>query len=218
MSAALASASNSVANAVNETKMSLLLGAAGLIHQASEIIGSSGGGGPAPAETPSQPTGGSQGGPGLGAGAAAGGGVAAAVATIAQDPKVQGTLESAAKGLPPLRQQYVDAVRSLISKAQAMRDAGASVEEMARDLHAERRALGVQFKDLTPPDKLAEMTARNIEKYGDKLGPTIDWLRDHHKSWEQIAESATNLAERTLGSRHGFAFVADRCAWRRVRR
>ena len=55
-----------------------------------------------------------------------------------------------------------------------MRKAGASSESIARALHAERRALGVEFKNLTPSNMLQKIYSRNIEKYGDKLGPSID--------------------------------------------
>ena len=41
--------------------------------------------------------------------------------------------------------------------------------------------------------------ARNIEKYGDKLGPTVDWLRAKGKSWEQIIESAGRSGGEDLG-------------------
>jgi hypothetical protein len=61
-----------------------------------------------------------------------------------------------------------------------------------------RDVAGVQ-KALTPPDKLAEITARNIQRYGDPLGPTIDWLRRQGKSWEQIIESATRSGGNDLG-------------------
>jgi hypothetical protein len=46
-------------------------------------------------------------------------------------------------------------------------------------------------KDITPPDMLKTIYNRNLEKYGDKLGPTIDWLREQGKSWEDIIESAS---------------------------
>ena len=106
---------------------------------------------------------------------------------------------SAAKGVPPLRQAYVDAVSELKPMADSLRAAGADTEQIARALHAERRALGEQFKALTPADKLGEIYSRNIEKYGDKLGPTVEWLRARGKSWDQIIESATRTGGKDLG-------------------
>lgn len=105
----------------------------------------------------------------------------------------------AAKELPLLRQQYINEVLELKDVGNTIRTAGMSAEDTARMLHQMRRDLGIQYKNLTPPDKLAEITARNIEKYGDPLGPSVDWLRAQGKSWEQIIESASRLGGKDLG-------------------
>jgi RHS repeat-associated protein len=112
---------------------------------------------------------------------------------------VLGVVRRAAKGLPPLRQAYVEAVSELKPMADSLRAAGADTEAIARALHAERRAIGEQFKALTPADKLAEIYQRNLQKYGDKLGPTVDWLRAQGKSWDQVIESATRTGGKDLG-------------------
>lgn len=101
--------------------------------------------------------------------------------------------------VPPLRQEYINAVEGLSEKRALLLQEGRSVEEVARILHADRRALGVQYKDLTPPDMLKKIYQRNIERYGDPLGPSIDWLRERGKTWEQIAESATRSGGKDLG-------------------
>jgi hypothetical protein len=121
--------------------------------------------------------------------------VGGAVATAEE----AGLVGAAAKGLSPLRQAYVDAVSGLKPMADSLRAAGADSETIARALHAARRAIGEQFKGLTPPDKLAEIYARNLQKYGDKLGPTIDWLRAQGKSWVEIIDSATRTGGKDLG-------------------
>jgi len=100
----------------------------------------------------------------------------------------------------PLRAEYEAKVRGLKTKEQELRMAGKSDEEIARTLNADRRALGVEYKDLTPPDKLAEIYERNMAKYdGDKLGPTADLLRARGKTWEEIIESATRPGGKDLG-------------------
>ena len=101
--------------------------------------------------------------------------------------------------LPPLRQAYVNEVKALEDVALNMRAAGTSPEQVARQLHQMRRDLGVQYKDLTPAPQLEVIYARNLEKYGDKLGPTVDWLRAKGKSWEQIIESASRSGGKDLG-------------------
>ena len=103
------------------------------------------------------------------------------------------------KEIPALRQQYISAVESLAGKVPGMREAGMSSEQIARALSAERRALGEQFKALTPPGKLAEIYERNLEIYGDKLGPTVEWFRDRGVTWEQIIEKASRPRGKDLG-------------------
>ena len=116
------------------------------------------------------------------------------------------TVQNVAKATDPgiaLRQQYESAVRALSDKAAQMRATGKSAEEIARGLSAERRALGEQFKALTPPHVLEQIYARNLERYGDKLGPTVEWLVEQGlrqgRSMEQIWESIIEKASRPGG-------------------
>jgi hypothetical protein len=105
----------------------------------------------------------------------------------------------AARGTPALRQQYVNAIEQLADAAPSMQASGAAPEAVARILHAERRAIGEQFKALTPKDMLDKIYARNVAKYGDKLGPTVDWLRAQGKSWQDIIDSAVRTGGKDLG-------------------
>jgi RHS repeat-associated protein len=68
-----------------------------------------------------------------------------------------------------LRQDYENRVRGLADVARKMRAEGRSPEEIARTLHAARRALGVEYKNLTPSEILEQIYERNLTKYGDKL-------------------------------------------------
>jgi hypothetical protein len=83
--------------------------------------------------------------------------------------------------------------------ALASRGAGADAAATARLLHAERNALKLQYRELTPPDLLKTIEARNLEKYGNTLGPSIDHLRAAGKSWDDIIESATRAGGKDLG-------------------
>lgn len=107
--------------------------------------------------------------------------------------------EGAKAGLLRLRQAYVDEVKALEGVALDMRASGASSEQVARQLHQMRRDLGVRYKGLTPAVQVEVVYARNLERYGDKLGPTVDWLRAKGKSWEQIIESASRPGGKDLG-------------------
>lgn len=99
---------------------------------------------------------------------------------------------------PALRQAYEAEVKSLAQKAAEMKAAGHSVEEIAIQLHAERRALGVIYKDMTPPELLKTILERNVRVYGDELGPSIEWLRARGKSWEDIIKSASKPGGKDL--------------------
>ncbi|PUA28745.1 MAG: hypothetical protein B0W54_10005 [Cellvibrio sp. 79] len=89
-----------------------------------------------------------------------------------------------------MRQAYVNKLNSLAQKTAQIKKAGVPKEEIAKILQAEHRALSEQYK-LTPQNMLDKIYARNVEKYGDKLGRSIDWLKGQGKSWDQIIESAT---------------------------
>jgi hypothetical protein len=107
--------------------------------------------------------------------------------------------QGASEPLPKLRQEYIAKVEALARQRDAMRAAGEKPETIARTLHAKRRALGVEYKDMTPEPLRGEIYARNTMKYGDPLGPSIEWLRSHGKSWEDIIQSATKPGGQDLG-------------------
>ncbi|MER8105536.1 DUF6531 domain-containing protein [Kitasatospora sp. NPDC094016] len=101
--------------------------------------------------------------------------------------------------LPPQRQAYISEVEALKGKVGQMRAAGKSDEEIARTLHQARRDLGVKYKDATEEGKREAIYARNLTVYGDKLGPSIDWLRARGKSWQDIIDSAARTGGKDLG-------------------
>jgi hypothetical protein len=103
------------------------------------------------------------------------------------------------KGTPLLRTQYTNEVLALRNTFNELQALGKSEEEIARQLHAMRRELGIKYKELTPPEELARIRARNLAMYGDELGPTIEWLRARGKSWKDIIESAMRPGGLDLG-------------------
>jgi DNA repair exonuclease SbcCD ATPase subunit len=114
--------------------------------------------------------------------------------TAYQEAVAAGNLEQ----LRGLRQQYVQEVEALTAEAERLGNEGKTAEEIARTLHARRRELGVTYKNMTPPGTLARIYERNLQKYGDPLGPTIEWLRDRGKSWEDIIASASRTGGQDL--------------------
>jgi hypothetical protein len=90
-----------------------------------------------------------------------------------------------------LRGNYEALVHALGVKAVVMRASGADDEAIARMMHAERRALAGKFQELTPEPLRTRIYERSIAVYGDRLGPTIDYMRRKGKSWAEIIESAS---------------------------
>jgi RHS repeat-associated core domain len=100
---------------------------------------------------------------------------------------------------PILRSRYIEEVGSLELYGKRMLSAGHTEEEVARGLHGLRRSIGEKYKAITPPEMLEKIYQRNIEKYGDKLGPSIDYLRKQGKSWKDIIESSARAGGKDLG-------------------
>jgi RHS repeat-associated protein len=104
-----------------------------------------------------------------------------------------------AGGLTSLRQRYVDEVLLLEDIGLNARAAGMSVDDTARMLHGLRRELGRKFKELTPALERERIRVRNLQKYGDELGPTIEYFRSRGESWQEILDSACRPGGRDLG-------------------
>jgi len=92
-----------------------------------------------------------------------------------------------------MREKYELAVAELRARADQLRSSGADAEQIARTLHAERRALAAHFKEATPEPLRSRLYERTLRVYEDRLGPTIEFLRARGKSWEDIAEGATRV-------------------------
>lgn len=89
-----------------------------------------------------------------------------------------------------LRNEYELRVRQLAETAIQMRSAGIGIETIARSIHGARRALAARYKELTPEPIRAQLYERTFAIYGDRIGPTFEFLTSKGKSWSQIIESA----------------------------
>ncbi|STY80783.1 VENN motif pre-toxin domain-containing protein [Moraxella catarrhalis] len=95
------------------------------------------------------------------------------------------------KPIANLRLEYVDEVQSISNHTQGMLKQGKSEEEVAVWAINKRNELKVKYRGDTPPEKLREIELRNIEKYGNALGPTAHYLRQKGKTWKEIIDSAS---------------------------
>jgi hypothetical protein len=90
-----------------------------------------------------------------------------------------------------LRVAYLHEVAALADRAASLTASGLSEEAVARILHAERRALAERYKGLTSPARRARLYRRNVERYGDPHGPTVECLRAGGRSWADIIASSS---------------------------
>ena len=90
----------------------------------------------------------------------------------------------------PLRQAYEREVYNIKEVVVKMRVDGKGWEEIANVVSPLRRKIGMEYKDLTPPELLEVYHARNLREYGDKLGPSAKQFYDEGYSWKQVSEKA----------------------------
>jgi hypothetical protein len=100
-----------------------------------------------------------------------------------------------------VRREYVAAVRLLADRAASLLAEGRTEEEVAREVHGQRRALSERFKARTTPGRRARLYERNLAEYGDPGGPTIEALRARGRTWSQIIASAARPGSAALPGR-----------------
>ena len=87
------------------------------------------------------------------------------------------------------RKAYHESMESMTDILYRMRDEGASMEEMARAVSAERNRLRLEsYKD--DPEGLATVKKSNLETYGQEEGPTPDQLFEKYGSWTAVIQKA----------------------------
>ena len=83
------------------------------------------------------------------------------------------------------RQAYHDSLEELYEMILEMTLADKDIESIARAVSQRRNELRLEaYKD--DPEGLATVKKRNLETYGNELGPTQDSLYDKYGSWETV--------------------------------
>ena len=84
---------------------------------------------------------------------------------------------------------YHESVESMYVMLQQMQEQGKSTEEIARAVSNRRNEIRLEaYAD--DPEGLAELKARNLEKYGHEEGPLPDELYEKYGSWERVMEKS----------------------------
>lgn len=92
-----------------------------------------------------------------------------------------------------LRLRYEAEVQAIANLGSSLMAEGVQVEEIARRLHKQRRAIGIRYKLRTPlwgRQGQVAIYRRNVRRYGDAFGPSLTWLRRQGRTWEEICEKA----------------------------
>ena len=87
------------------------------------------------------------------------------------------------------RIKYHQDMDSMTDILYSMRDQGASTEEMARAVSAERNRLRLESY-MNDPDNLAKIKESNLATYGQEEGPTPDQLFEKYGSWALVIQKA----------------------------
>jgi len=72
----------------------------------------------------------------------------------------------------------------------------------------QRRLIGIKYKDMTAPNILKEIYRRNLEVYGDELGPTMKYYENRRYSDAQIIASSGKP-----GGKDFIAWVVKNTGW-----
>jgi RHS repeat-associated protein len=90
-----------------------------------------------------------------------------------------------------IRENYTSAVNKLKSLGELMLKSGVNERNVAKTMNNARRAIGEMFKDITPADLRGFIYKFNEKRYGDKLGPTYEFLKKQGKTDAQIIEGSS---------------------------
>jgi transcriptional regulator len=101
--------------------------------------------------------------------------------------------------LSQIRSSYESQVAGLKAVVDKLRNAGKTTEEIARTVAQMRREIGMTHKAVMSEAEQATVFARNIEKYGDPLGPIVEYLLEKGKTFEDIIESECRTGGKDLG-------------------
>ena len=87
------------------------------------------------------------------------------------------------------RRKYHEDMESMTDILYKMRDEGATTEEMARAVSAERNRLRLASY-MDDPENLAKIKQSNLDTYGHEEGPTPDQLFEKYGSWALVIQKA----------------------------
>lgn len=118
------------------------------------------------------------------------------IATLGESKAIYSAGRSAVVGVSNLsvRLSYIAGVKSLGPSARTMLAFGRSSESVGRWAVSQRNWLKEMARGFTPAADVARFEARNMQIYGNKIGPTAEQMFAKYGSWAKVIEAATRTA------------------------
>ncbi len=92
-----------------------------------------------------------------------------------------------------IRESYIEGTNELENAISAMREAGASSEEIARRVVLQRNSQKIEARALMTPAEVELLESGNIKRFRDAnagIGPTPDQMFDKLGDWDLVIESS----------------------------
>lgn len=87
---------------------------------------------------------------------------------------------------------YHASVKTIESRIFELRRLGRPAKEIAEAVVDLRIKAKIDARKLMRADDVKVLEARNMTKYNDPIGPTVEWYLENGKSYDYIIESATS--------------------------
>jgi hypothetical protein len=92
-----------------------------------------------------------------------------------------------------VRQQYLDRLEAMDVEVDKLRVQGRSEQEIARIMVPRRNQAKALVRTKMKAKQVAKLEERNKARYGDPLGPTVDWMYTRYGgNWHDIVEASTD--------------------------
>jgi hypothetical protein len=93
-----------------------------------------------------------------------------------------------------VRAVYVGSAKLLAPSSKVLLKLGVPEQKVAQAVVSARNELKVGARYFTSAENVAQFEARNLVKYGDKIGPIAEQLFDKYGSWAKVIEAASRTA------------------------
>lgn len=91
-----------------------------------------------------------------------------------------------------VRQQYLDRLEAMRVEIHKMRVEGRSEQEIARIMVPRRNQAKALVRTKMKAKDVRRLEERNKARYGDPLGPTVEWMHAKHGgNWHDVVEATT---------------------------